>query len=179
MKSSMQEERELTQRKMLRMESSMQKMESENSVLKGQLVQLESSMQEMKSESSVLKGRLAKLENTMDELKRLSIAVAPLYLRYLLDQARINIVKLCGFNSWEDLRGSRTMAQLKTYVASCIQLPQDVINFVCEVTSYEGYKAAPTVQEDDVRNAVLQEPVGSEERRLQEDLFRFVYGKDV
>lgn len=107
--------------------------------------------------------------------------IAPLHLRVLLDQARIKIVADCKYESWEDLRGARRLLELKQYIVNKLDLPMEVTSFVCEFNNvrHKGNKAAHEATAADVRNAVMQQRLGTVDRDLLEQLFEFVFGQKI
>jgi hypothetical protein len=119
--------------------------------------------------------------SSIAELTRLTAMIAPLHLRVLLDQARLKIVTSCKCQSWEDLRGARRLLELKQHIVSQLDLPMDLTSFVCEFNNVrdKGNRAAHVASATDVRNAVVQQRLGSADRKLLEQLFEFVYGQKI
>ena len=52
------------------------------------------------------------LHSLLIRLSKLTMALTPLHLRVLLDAARKKVLELLHHDSWEELRGERTIAEL-------------------------------------------------------------------
>jgi hypothetical protein len=112
---------------------------------------------------------------------QLTLLVGPLHLRVLLDLARLKIIESCGYESWEQLRGTHSITQLTDRVATAVGLSQDLSKFLCEFSNVRraGNKAAHMASAEDIRNAVLQKDVESSDRKLLEQIYQFVFDRKV
>ncbi|KAF9013560.1 hypothetical protein BDZ89DRAFT_1046782 [Hymenopellis radicata] len=96
--------------------------------------------------------------NLADHVHKFTIMIAPLHIRVLLDGARTKIVTQSPYSSWEAFRGSRSIAELKTLIVRNINISPDLSSFICEFS--DTHTAAHTASIQDVRMAILQEPLG-------------------
>lgn len=74
------------------------------------------------------------------------------------------------YASWEDLRDSCKMHELKRNIASTHGIPEVLAAFICEFTNvrHDGNEAAHTAESCDIRSAVRQKPEGTERRLLEQ-----------
>jgi len=148
--------------------------------LKGKILKLEGKVLELKEENKELKASNQLLDRGIREVKRFAVLIAPIHIRVLLDQARGKVVKESGFASWDDLRNSREMGELKTTIVSNHGITHDLAEFICEFTDVrrDGNEAAHTADRRDIGLAVQQKPDGAE-RRLLGQLYKFVFEEDL
>jgi hypothetical protein len=106
--------------------------------------------------------------------------ISPIHIRVLLDRSRGKIVEQSRYDSWEDLRDSLEINELKKYITSTHCIRNDLASFICEFTNVrrDGNEAAHTAECRDIRSAVQQKPEGAE-RRLLEEVYQFVFDEDI
>ena len=106
----------------------------------------------------------------------------------LLDEARKKVLELLHRESWEDLRGDQTIAELLLTLQgnpalTNIQFPLTSLglDFLCSFNNVrrEGNAAAHTATKDAVREAVQRKPLDKTERISLEELYKFTYQEDL
>jgi hypothetical protein len=113
-----------------------------------------------------------------------------LHLRVLLDQARGKILEHLDHESWEGLcTKSNSVHQLADDIHGKLKKknilhtpPHSAISFLCSYNNIRraGNVAAHTAKLEDVRNAVLTQPLESIDRKYLETLFTYAYdGKEL
>jgi hypothetical protein len=119
---------------------------------------------------------------------KLTLALTPLHLRVLLDTARQKMLRLLQRDSWEDLRGQQTMAQLlitlqghPTLTSVQYPLTSSGLNFLCSFNNVrrDGNTAAHTATQQEVRDAVQTKALDKQERRSLENVYAFAYDELV
>ena len=119
---------------------------------------------------------------------KLTLALTPLHLRVLLDTARLKILRLLQRDSWEDLRGQQTIAQLLSTLQdhpslTSVQYPltSSGLNFLCSFNNVrqDGNTAAHTATQQEVRDAVQTKALDKKERRSLENVYAFAYDEIV
>jgi hypothetical protein len=117
---------------------------------------------------------------------KVTLLLAPLHLRVLLDRARQKILGELKCGSWEDLRGERTVPQLVDIIdARLANVPRcpsrESIRFMCSYNNVrrEGNVAAHTASQDEIREAVMKKTLETQERRYLEQIFEFLFGERV
>lgn len=110
----------------------------------------------------------------------------PIRLRCLFDHAHILILRHLEFDTWETLRGEKSLYELTdtlfTELASPPHCPsKKSIALVCAYNNVRqpGDTAPHTVDEEQQREAVMTTPIDSTGRKLAEELFRFVFDSDI
>ncbi|KAG2742612.1 hypothetical protein P692DRAFT_20956213 [Suillus brevipes Sb2] len=133
----------------------------------------------------------ARIQHTEDveALRILTLSLIPLHLRVLLDRARGKILEHLGHESWEGLRSTCTVSQLADDIFDKLKKkgvshtpPHQAIDFLCSYNNIRraGNTAAHTAKEEEVRHAVLTQPLESRDREYLENLFTFAYeGKQL
>jgi hypothetical protein len=121
-------------------------------------------------------------------LSKLTLALTPLHLRVLLDAARKKVLQLLHHESWEDLRGGQTIAQLLLLLKNNpaltnIQYPLSNLglDFLCYFNNVrrDGNAAAHTATREEVRDAVQRKPLDKRERISLEELYAFTYEEQM
>ncbi|CAA7270812.1 unnamed protein product [Cyclocybe aegerita] len=117
----------------------------------------------------------------VDAIRLLTIALSPLYLRVLLDNARDRTLPLIQEPSWAEAVEGRTPEQLRQYVStrfrsSGIAIPQDCVHLLCGWNRVRdrGNIAAHSATEEEIQDAILREPEADQPKL--EWLFTFSFG---
>ena len=114
--------------------------------------------------------------------------MTPLHLRVLLDTARKKVLQLLHHDSWEDLRGEQTIAQLLHRLQNHpaltrVQHPPTSLGleFLCSFNNVrrDGNTAAHTATQQEVRDAVQTKALDKKERASLEALYAFTYDEKV
>ncbi|KAG2745771.1 hypothetical protein P692DRAFT_2077881 [Suillus brevipes Sb2] len=133
----------------------------------------------------------ARVQHTEDveALRILTLSLVPLHLRVLLDRARGKILEHLGHESWEGLRADCNVSQFADDIFNKLKKkgvsytpPHQAIDFLCSYNNIRraGNTAAHTAKEEEVRHAVLTQPLESQDREHLENLFTFAYeGKQL
>jgi len=91
------------------------------------------------------------------------MALTPLHLRVLLDAARKKVLELLHHDSWEELRGERTIAELlkilrNSPAISAVQFPptNSALEFLCSFNNVrrDGNTAAHSATLQEMQDAV-------------------------
>jgi hypothetical protein len=107
-----------------------------------------------------------------------------LHLRVLLNSAREKVLQLLCYESWENLCGGQTIAQLlfalqnnPALINIKYPLSNSDLEFLCCFNNVckDGNAAAHTATKEEVRDAVQQKPLEKKERISLEHLFAFTY----
>ena len=106
----------------------------------------------------------------------------------LLDAARKKVLQLLHHESWEELRGEQTIAQLllslqDNTALTNIQYPLSNLglDFLCNFNNVrrDGNAAAHTATREEVRDAVQRKPLDKRERISLEELYSFTYEEQM
>ncbi|KAG1743355.1 hypothetical protein EDD22DRAFT_958782 [Suillus occidentalis] len=114
----------------------------------------------------------ARVTHTQDveALRIVTLSLIPLHLRVLLDHARSKILEHLGHESWEGLRKDSNVDQLSIKIFNGLKgkgvsytPPHSSILFLCSYNNIRraGNLAAHTANEEEVRHAVLAQPLES------------------
>ncbi|KAG2028967.1 hypothetical protein BDR03DRAFT_976176 [Suillus americanus] len=111
--------------------------------------------------------------------------LVPLHLRVLLDLARKKVLEHLGYETWEELRDTRSVYQLADNIFNDLLKRTDLsfhpshqsILFLCSYNNVRraGNVAAHNAKECDIKSAVETQALGSNDRRCLEHLFRYAY----
>jgi len=129
-----------------------------------------------------LEKETAKRIEDVDALRELTLLITPLHLRVLLEHARVRILDQSNCNSWEDLRGNKTIYELTSSILDTLRdFPhcpsRDTIQFLCSYNNVRraGNVAAHTASQDDIKAAVTTKGLGTRERECLEQIYGFLY----
>jgi hypothetical protein len=112
------------------------------------------------------------------------MALTPLHLRVLLDAARKKVLELLHHDSWEELRGERTIAELlkilrNSPAISAVQFPptNSALEFLCSFNNVrrDGNTAAHSATLQEMQDAVRTKALDTKERASLESLYAFAY----
>ncbi|KAG2337854.1 hypothetical protein BDR05DRAFT_1045238 [Suillus weaverae] len=120
----------------------------------------------------------------VEALREVTMLLVPLHLRVLLDLARSKVLEHLGHETWEGLRASCSVFQLSNKIFDALKRQgvsytpsyQSII-FLCSYNNIRraGNTAAHSAKEDDIRHAILTQPLDSRDRECLENLFTYAY----
>jgi uncharacterized protein (UPF0335 family) len=189
------------------MRGEIERLSNEKEGLCGQIKSLRGEVERLSSENEGLCGSNERINNDLasvrkdldaarvthtqdvEALRIVTLSLIPLHLRVLLDHARSKILEHLGHESWEGLRKDSNVDQLSIKIFDGLKgkgvsytPPHSSILFLCSYNNVRraGNLAAHTAKEEDVRHAVLAQPLESRDRECLESLFTFAYeGKEL
>ncbi|KAG2742495.1 hypothetical protein P692DRAFT_20197102 [Suillus brevipes Sb2] len=182
------------------MRSENESMRSENESMRGEIERLSNENEGLREGNERIHNDLASVRKDLDTarvthtqdveaLRIVTLSLIPLHLRVLLDHARSKILEHLGHESWEGLRKESNVDQLSINIFNSLKgkgvshtPPHSSILFLCSYNNIRraGNIAAHTANEEDVRHAVLAQPLESRDRECLESLFTFAYeGKEL
>ncbi|KAG2738693.1 hypothetical protein P692DRAFT_20813096 [Suillus brevipes Sb2] len=191
-------ERILVENKSMRGE--IKSMRGENESMRGEIERLSNENEGLREGNERINNDLASVRKDLDTarvthtqdveaLRIVTLSLIPLHLRVLLDHARSKILEHLGHESWEGLRKESNVDQLSINIFNSLKgkgvshtPPHSSIHFLCSYNNIRraGNIAAHTANEEDVRHAVLAQPLESRDRECLESLFTFAYeGKEL
>ena len=116
----------------------------------------------------------------------MTLLLAPLHLRVLLDRARQKILQEFQCKSWEDLRCDLTVHQLVDVIdehLAHVPYPpsRDSIKFMCSYNNvrWEGNVTAHNALQYDIREALMKKALETQERRYLVQIFKILFDELV
>ncbi|KAG1889018.1 uncharacterized protein F5891DRAFT_1215943 [Suillus fuscotomentosus] len=159
---------------------------NENESMRGEIESINSGLTSVRRDLDA-----ARVKHTQDveALRQVTMLLVPVHLRVLLDLARRKVLEHLGYETWEELRASCSIHQLSNKIFDALKQQgvsytpsHQSILFLCSYNNIRraGNTAAHSAKEDDIRHAVLTQPLDSRDRECLENLFTYAYnGKQL
>ncbi|KAG6825391.1 hypothetical protein H0H92_003832 [Tricholoma furcatifolium] len=127
-----------------------------------------------------------KTNELSEAMQPLTVTLIPLHLRTLLDLGRQKVLDYAEVDNWMTLRNGRNNVELTNYIMGLLDTTtnapsQEAIELLCLYNNIRtgSNHQAHNATEDEIRDAVMSEPIGLLDRDSLERLFSFTFGSSV